>query len=113
MSARKVAAKAEAKKVSSSVATPARRGRPAKAVPPKRGRPVKKLAEGLAFEQKAAPERPSAVKKTVKGDRYICEVCGLAVIVDEVCGCGACQIICCGEPMKPKPLHRQAFPLLP
>jgi len=102
MSARKVAAKAQAKKGESSAAVPARRGRPAK-----------KLAGGLAFEQKVTPERLSAVKKTAKGDRYICEVCGLAVIVDEVCGCGACQIICCGEPMKPKPLHRQAFPLLP
>jgi hypothetical protein len=30
-------------------------------------------------------------------------VCGLAVTVDEVCGCvDVCDIICCGKPMKPK-----------
>jgi len=43
-------------------------------------------------------------KKAVKkGDVYQCSVCGLAVTVDEVCGCvGACDIICCEKAMKPK-----------
>jgi hypothetical protein len=43
-------------------------------------------------------------KKSVKkGDVYQCGVCGLAVTVDEVCGCvDACDIICCEKPMKPK-----------
>ena len=41
------------------------------------------------------------VKKAKK--RYICEVCGLAVSVDNVCGCvDTCDIICCGEQMKAK-----------
>ena len=45
-----------------------------------------------------------ASKKAVKkGDAYQCGVCGLAVTVDEACGCAdACDIICCGEQMKPK-----------
>jgi hypothetical protein len=44
------------------------------------------------------------VKKDVKkGDVYQCGVCGLAVTVDEVCGCiDACDIICCEKQMKPK-----------
>ena len=43
-------------------------------------------------------------KKSVKkGGAYQCSVCGLAVTVDEVCGCvDACDIICCEKPMKPK-----------
>ena len=48
-------------------------------------------------EKKAAP----AKKKIAKGDSYVCEVCGIAVTVDEVCGCvDVCDIICCGKPMK-------------
>ena len=45
-----------------------------------------------------------AVKKGVKkGDVYQCSVCGLAVKVDELCGCiDACDIICCEKQMKPK-----------
>jgi hypothetical protein len=45
-----------------------------------------------------------ASKKSVKkGDAYQCGVCGLAVTVDEVCGCAdTCDIICCGKQMKPK-----------
>ena len=42
-------------------------------------------------------------KRVKKGDAYQCGVCGLAVTVDEACGCAdACDIICCGEQMKPK-----------
>jgi ribosomal protein S3AE len=42
-------------------------------------------------------------KGVKKGDGYKCSVCGLAVTVDEVCGCvDACDIICCEKPMKPK-----------
>lgn len=41
-------------------------------------------------------------KKGVKrGDVYKCTVCGLAVTVDETCGCvDYCDIICCGKEMK-------------
>jgi hypothetical protein len=43
-------------------------------------------------------------KKSVeKGNVYKCSVCGLAVMVDEVCGCvDACDIICCKKQMKAK-----------
>jgi len=50
--------------------------------------------------KKEAQELP-AKKKIAKGDSYVCKVCGLAVSVDEVCGCvDVCDIICCGKPMK-------------
>ncbi len=35
-----------------------------------------------------------------KGTKYECEECGLVVVVDEACGCQACDLICCSEPMK-------------
>jgi len=46
----------------------------------------------------------TVTKKSVKkGETYQCSVCGLAVTVDEVCGCvDACDIICCEKAMKPK-----------
>ncbi len=42
-------------------------------------------------------------KDEKKGDVYQCGVCGLAVTVDEVCGCvDTCDIICCEKQMKLK-----------
>jgi len=42
-------------------------------------------------------------KGVKKGDAYKCTVCGLAVTVNEVCGCmDVCDIICCEKPMKAK-----------
>jgi hypothetical protein len=38
------------------------------------------------------------VKK--KGERYRCDECGLVVLVEDVCGCEDCDVICCGAPMK-------------
>jgi hypothetical protein len=38
------------------------------------------------------------VKK--KGERYKCDECGLVVLVEDVCGCEDCDVICCGAPMK-------------
>ena len=50
---------------------------------------------------KTAPVKKIANKKAVKGESYVCEVCGLAVIVDEVCGCVEThEIVCCSKPMK-------------
>ena len=43
---------------------------------------------------------PAGKKKVSKGESYACEVCGLAVIVDEECGCEDVAFMCCGEPMK-------------
>jgi len=36
-----------------------------------------------------------------KGEKYTCEDCGLVVLIEEPCGCEPCEIVCCGEPMKP------------
>lgn len=42
-------------------------------------------------------------KKSMKARRYSCKVCGLIITVDNICGCvDACDIICCGEKMKPR-----------
>jgi hypothetical protein len=44
-----------------------------------------------------------AKKRVKKGEAFKCSVCGIAVSVDEVCGCvDTCDIICCDKPMKPK-----------
>ncbi len=52
---------------------------------------------------KKKPVKKAAKKKMKTGDVYECGVCGLAVTVDEVCGCADyCDIICCEKPMKPK-----------
>jgi hypothetical protein len=34
------------------------------------------------------------------GTKYHCNECGLVVVVDEVCGCEFCDLICYGAPMK-------------
>lgn len=40
-------------------------------------------------------------KKAVRGDKYSCQVCGMVVTVDEVCGCmDVCDILCCGKQME-------------
>jgi len=58
----------------------------------------------MAVKKPAKKTAKKATKKSLKkGDAYKCSVCGLAVTVDEVCGCvDACDIICCETPMKPK-----------
>jgi len=58
----------------------------------------------MAVKKPAKKVVKKGVKKRVKkGDVYKCGVCGLAVTVDEVCGCvDACDIICCEKAMKPK-----------
>ena len=41
--------------------------------------------------------------KSKKGSRYGCQVCGLVVTVDNLCGClESCDIVCCGQEMKHK-----------
>jgi hypothetical protein len=62
--------------------------------------PAKKVATA-----KKAPARKPAARKSGsrldKGSVLECGVCGLTVVVDEVCGCEEVhEIICCEEPMK-------------
>jgi len=74
--------------------------------------PVKKTTKKT---KKAAPKKTAkkttkktAAKKKVaakakKGQAYECHVCGLRVVVDEVCGCvEEHALICCMKPMKKK-----------
>lgn len=64
----------------------------------------------MAVKKTAAPVKKATAKKaavskkeSLAGKSYVCGVCGLAVTVDEDCGCvEECDIICCGEQMKPK-----------
>lgn len=44
------------------------------------------------------------ISKSGKGKpKYSCQVCGLVVSVDEMCGCvDTCDIVCCGQEMMPK-----------
>lgn len=47
--------------------------------------------------------RKTTKKGIKKSAKYECSVCGIAVSVDEVCGCmDVCDIICCGKQMKPR-----------
>ncbi len=60
-------------------------------------------------KKEATAQKATAKKKVAKGDGYTCEVCGLAITVDEVCGCTeVCDIVCCGKPMKPKKAKTKA-----
>jgi hypothetical protein len=61
------------------------------------------MAVKKAMAKKAPAKKAAARGKTKVGDSYECGVCGLALTVDEDCGCTeACDIICCSEPMKMK-----------
>jgi hypothetical protein len=56
------------------------------------------------------------MSRAKSGDVLSCEVCGLAVIVDEECGCATIDLICCEEPMvnlgpaKPKKVQALSAP---
>jgi hypothetical protein len=60
--------------------------------------------------------RRKKMSRAKVGDVLNCEVCGLAVIVDEDCGCATIDLICCEEPMvnlgpaKPKKVQALAAP---
>ena len=73
---------------------------PAKAAPKKA--PVKAPAKAVA----AKPVKKKS--SMTKGDRLYCEECGIIVTVDEACDCAVCDIICCGEVMKPKAVKAKA-----
>ena len=67
----------------------------------------------MAVKKAAVKRAPK--KKVAKGDTYTCGVCGLAVVVDTVCGCvDTCDIICCSEPMQSqKPTKRLKSKVVP
>ncbi len=37
-----------------------------------------------------------------EGELYRCEECGMVVAVEDPCGCGTCELICCDVPMVKK-----------
>jgi hypothetical protein len=64
---------------------------------------VKKTAAKKATVKRAPAKKALARRKPKAGDTYACGVCGLAVVIDEDCGCTEVHdIICCSEPMKEK-----------
>jgi hypothetical protein len=68
---------------------------------------IKKKVAKKATVKRAPAKKVVARRKPKAGDTYACEVCGLAVVVDEDCGCAEAHgIICCSEPMKEKPAGR-------
>jgi len=79
------------------------KGAAAKAPTKKAAKPaVPKAAKTGGKPAAAKAKKPGRAGKTKvkQGDRFACDVCGLVVSVDEVCGCvDACDIICCGEQM--------------
>jgi hypothetical protein len=61
---------------------------------------TKKAPAKKALAKRATKKSP-AKRNASKGDSYVCGVCGLAVTVDEACGCAdVCEIMCCSKPMK-------------
>ena len=62
---------------------------------------VKKAAKAVKKTAKAV--RKVAKKGVKEGEGYKCSVCGLSIVVDEVCGCiDTCDIVCCEKPMRKK-----------
>jgi len=61
-------------------------------------------------EKKAsAAKKLRATGKTSKGDNYVWDVCGLSVVVDDVCGCEEVhEIICCEKPMRKRTTKAKA-----
>jgi hypothetical protein len=63
----------------------------------------------MPTKKTSAAKKPRATRKTAKGDNYVCDVCGLSVIVDDVCGCEEVhEIICCEQPMTRKATKAKA-----
>ncbi len=63
---------------------------------------IKKAAKTSKPKITVKKKTPKKQQELRSGSRYQCNVCGLAVTVDKVCGCADfCDIICCGEQMKP------------
>jgi hypothetical protein len=68
--------------------------------------PAKKMAKKTAKKTAAKKTTKTAAKKKTatkvkKGQAYKCHVCGLRVVVDNICGCvEEHALICCKKPMK-------------
>ncbi|MBI4848081.1 MAG: hypothetical protein HY808_05815 [Nitrospirae bacterium] len=64
---------------------------------------AKKKTTAVAKKRKTSPAKTKKTATMKKGAKYGCNVCGIVVKVDEICGCvEEHDIICCSKPMKPK-----------
>jgi len=74
------------------------------------------MKKNKSEEVESLTTRRTKMSRAKAGDVLSCEVCGLAVIVDEECGCATIDLICCEEPMvnlgpaKPKKVQAIAAP---
>ena len=50
--------------------------------------------------RKGNPKIAKATSKAKKGMKYVCDSCGMILVVKEACSCDCCDIICCGQDMK-------------
>lgn len=64
------------------------------------GKPVTKAAKQAV--RKGTTKKPAAGTGVKKGTKYACDVCGLVVSVDTLCGCEKIDLLCCNEPMTAK-----------
>ncbi|MDO8578152.1 MAG: hypothetical protein Q7R50_03120 [Dehalococcoidales bacterium] len=65
----------------------------------------KAATQKKVVKKSAAKAKPAARTKVTKGQALECQVCGLAVVVEEVGGVAIGEervLLCCDEPMKPK-----------
>ena len=68
--------------------------------------PVKKAAPMPV--KKAIPKK----KVPAKGEKLVCETCGIGVVVDETTGVVLFEeLICCGKPMKSKKTSPKKAPV--
>lgn len=86
---------------------PVKKAAPTKSGTAKAAAPAKKTvaAKAAAPAKKTATAKAAATakKRVSKGESMVCEVCGLAVVVDEVGGVAVAEedvLVCCGQPMK-------------
>jgi hypothetical protein len=48
----------------------------------------------------SAKDEKAKKKKSEIGNKYVCGICGLSVVVNEDSCCeGVCDLVCCGEKM--------------
>jgi len=62
-------------------------------------------------EAKAVPAKAAPKKRVSKGDKVVCEVCGLSVVVEEIGGIAVSEestLLCCGKPMKARKVPAKA-----
>jgi hypothetical protein len=63
---------------------------------------TRKVSAPAKTKKPAKKTSPQKQKELKSGARYVCDVCGLAMTVDNPCRCSDfCDIICCGKQMKP------------